>query len=80
MDSLSADWGVYWPEGTHGKAVWSIITVPVAGDAVTEDAGHATPMLLPRRVPSIYSVMRSIRAMDDLAVLKRVREGLKGLE
>jgi anti-sigma regulatory factor (Ser/Thr protein kinase) len=30
VDSLSADWGVYWPEDSHGKVVWSVVTDPEA--------------------------------------------------
>jgi anti-sigma regulatory factor (Ser/Thr protein kinase) len=79
VDSLSANWGVYWPEGTHGKVVWSVVTAPDAGDMTTEGSRHATQAPLPRRVPSI-SMMRPVYVRGDLAVLKRVREGLKGLE
>ncbi len=80
VDSLSTDWGVYWPKGVSGKVVWSVITAPATDDAATEDSRRATQVPLPRRVPSVYSVMRSARSMTELAVLKRVREGLKGLE
>jgi anti-sigma regulatory factor (Ser/Thr protein kinase) len=80
VDSLSTDWGMYLPEGVPGKVVWSVITVPDAGDMTTEGSRHATQASLPRRVPSMYPMMRPVFVMGDLAVLKRVREGLKGLE
>jgi anti-sigma regulatory factor (Ser/Thr protein kinase) len=79
VESLSADWGVYWPESSYGKVVWSVV-------AEFEDAGsgleveHQSHFPLPRRVPMLSAASRPVQVMDDLEVLKRVRKGLRGLE
>lgn len=41
--------------------------------------GEDTPLPLPERVPCIYSEVRRVRAMDDMAILLRVKAGLEGL-
>jgi anti-sigma regulatory factor (Ser/Thr protein kinase) len=78
--SLSTDWGVYWPEGSYGgKVVWSVIT-EIEATGSSFEVEHQSRIPLPRRVPTLRAVLRPVQAMDDLAVLERVREGLRGLE
>jgi anti-sigma regulatory factor (Ser/Thr protein kinase) len=79
VDSLSADWGVYWLEDSHGKVVWSVLVTDPEAPTATEYSRAASHESLPRRVPYLRPVMRPVLAMDELAILVRVREGLKEL-
>ncbi len=72
VDSLSTDWGVYWPEDSHGKVVWSVITAPSAGHTVTERALEERPSLTCYRVlfgPPHHEVLK-----DHLIRLLRLRD------
>lgn len=79
VDSLSAEWGVYRLDGGNGKVVWSVVTASEIADSRSE-VGRQTCAEMPRRVPPLNPVFAPVRAMNDLDVLERVREGLKGLE
>jgi len=63
----------------RGKVVWALATDPEAPTAA-EHSRAASQASLPRRVPHPRPVMRPVQAMADLAVLRRVRDGLRGLE
>ena len=41
-------------------------------------AGQVTP--LPRRVPGMFPAPRRMRALDDVGTLRRVLDGLRGLD
>ena len=41
-------------------------------------AGKVTP--LPRRVPGMFPAPRRMRALDDVGTLRRVLDGLRGLD
>jgi len=43
-------------------------------------AGKATPPPLPRRVPGMFPAPRRMRALDNVETLRRVLDGLRGLE
>lgn len=79
VDSLSADWGVHWPDNARGKVVWSVVTASTIGDS-SLDTQHQVQAQLPQRVPSVIPIVGPVRAMNDLAVLEQVRAGLKELE
>jgi hypothetical protein len=79
VDNLSTDWGVYRLEDGHGKVVWSVVAAPEAS-ASRSEAAHKSQVSLPRRVRFVGRVVRPVRTMDDLAVLERVRDGLRELE
>jgi anti-sigma regulatory factor (Ser/Thr protein kinase) len=79
VDSLSTDWGVYGLKDGRGKVVWAVATDPEA-PTTAEHSRAASQASLPRRVPHLRPVMRPVQAMADLAVLRRVRDGLRGLE
>jgi hypothetical protein len=74
VESLSADWGVHWPDDANGKVVWSVVTVSEASGSKLGSQAQ-----LPRRVPAMNPVVGPVRAMNDLAVLERVRERLRTL-
>jgi len=72
--SLARSWGHY-PVGARGKAVWAEVEVPGRGGG----AGPVTA--LPRRVPgSVFPAPRRMRALDDVGTLRRVLDGLRGLD
>lgn len=78
VESLSTDWGVHWLENTNGKVVWSVVTTSEEDDTpASVDRRRQAHVSLPRRVPATYSLRGSVEVMDDLEVLRRVREGLK---
>jgi len=79
VEGLSTDWGVYWPEGSYGKVVWSVIA-EIEADGSRFEGEHQSCIPLPRRAPTLRAVSRPVQVMDDLAVLERVREGLRGLK
>jgi anti-sigma regulatory factor (Ser/Thr protein kinase) len=71
--SLARSWGPY-PVGAGGKAVWAEVDVPGKGGS----AGPVTA--LPRRVPGMFPAPRRMRALDDVGTLRRVLDGLRGLD
>ncbi len=79
VESLSTDWGVYWPKDSLGKVVWGVVTAPGTGEQLAEKVRHRSHTPLPYRVPSPRPTMRPVLVMNDLEVLKRVREGLREL-
>jgi hypothetical protein len=74
--SLARSWGHY-PVGAGGKAVWAEVEVPGRGGGAGP-AGKVTP--LPRRVPGMFPAPRRMRALDDVGTLRRVLDGLRGLD
>lgn len=80
VESLSTTLGVHWPENATGKVVWSVITAPDEQDRDSQRNRQRSQVSLPKRVPALYSLAWPAQAMNDVAVLQRVREGLKGLE
>jgi anti-sigma regulatory factor (Ser/Thr protein kinase) len=78
VDSLSTAWGVHWPENTTGKVVWAVIAAEK--DIANTVKSRRIRTSLPKRVPYRYQLRRPAETMHDLAVLQRVREGLRGLE
>lgn len=77
--SLSADWGVYWPDDAPGKVVWCLVTAPEADAVEPARERRRTCRQLPKRVPSVYPIRRRAHAMGDVEVLERVRRGLRKL-
>jgi hypothetical protein len=43
------------------------------------DEDTLMPIPLPERVPYRYAEVRRVKALDDMAMLRRVKEGLEGL-
>lgn len=80
MDSLSTDWGVYWLEKGHGKVVWSVIASAEASTTKAVSKRRQPQMPLPRRVPFLRPILPQVCVMNDLAVLRRVREALRDLQ
>lgn len=79
VESLSTDWGVYWLEEGRGKVVWSVVTADISATEPASEGSQAH-IPLPRRVPHRNAFIRPVHVMNDLALLKRVREGLTGFE
>jgi anti-sigma regulatory factor (Ser/Thr protein kinase) len=77
VDSLSTHWGACRLGDGHGKVVWASFSAVEVTDPGGTKRHVQEP--LPRRVPSLLPRPRPVNAMDDLAVLRRVREGLKML-
>lgn len=80
VDTLSTHWGAYSYGNGHGKVVWSLVAVPAADEADPMPGQSQPPGALPRRATSSHPAQQPVQAMDDLAVLERVRDGLKRLE
>jgi anti-sigma regulatory factor (Ser/Thr protein kinase) len=78
VESLSMNWGVYWAEEANGKVVWAVIVASEEEMTISAESRRQTQAPLPRRVPAIYPVMRPAKAMNDLRVLRRVRDRLSG--
>ena len=79
VDTLSTHWGMYSYGAGRGKVVWSLVTVPTTDEADPMPGRSQPPDTLPRRAATSYPMQQPVQAMDDLAVLERVREGLKRL-
>lgn len=80
VDNLSTDWGVYQPENVTGKVVWSVVTASEEDIAAAAERRRQVHGVLPKRVPHLYELRRPAQVMNELEVLRRVREGLRGLE
>ena len=54
--------------------MWAEVEVPGRG------SGPAPVTALPRRVPGMFPAPRRMRALDDVGTLRRVLDGLRGLD
>lgn len=54
--------------------MWAEVEVPGRG------GGPAPVTALPRRVPGMFPAPRRMRALDDVGTLRRVLDGLRGLD
>lgn len=77
VDALTECWGWELPSSGRGKIVWALLR---SQDSVYLELEGQQPSL-PRRVPQEEVLMaQQVCLMDDLAVLSRVRDGLRRLE
>jgi anti-sigma regulatory factor (Ser/Thr protein kinase) len=77
VDTLSTHWGMYSYGTGRGKVVWSLVNIPTADEADPMRGRNQSPVTLLRRAATSCLMWQPAQAMDDLAVLERVREGLK---
>jgi len=75
VEHLTSAWGVHYPEGIVGKVLWCRLHCPDL--AYLELHGQQQ---LPKRAPHQEPMAHYVRLIDDLAVLRRVRDGLRQLE
>lgn len=75
--TLSDRWSWYLTQEPKGKVVWCELDTQRSSTA--EEGGTASYTLLPRRVACAQDVA-SVKAMDDLFTLSRVRDGLRELD
>jgi anti-sigma regulatory factor (Ser/Thr protein kinase) len=75
--TLSDRWNWYLTQEPIGKVVWCELYIQQS--STTEDSVTASHTLLPRRVAHAQQAA-SAKAMDDPFILRRVRDGLRGLD
>jgi anti-sigma regulatory factor (Ser/Thr protein kinase) len=75
--ALSRRWAWCATEDPAGKVVWCELDI-LRLESSTEIDGHAAQPRLPRRIPGALQV-RSAAVMQDLDILRRLRDGLRNL-
>jgi anti-sigma regulatory factor (Ser/Thr protein kinase) len=78
VEHLASDWGVHYPHDVAGKVVWAKLHGPYMPDLELDSRDNWLP--LPQRMPHHEPMAQYVRLMDDLALLRRVRDGLRRLE
>ena len=76
--TLSDRWDWYLTQEPIGKVVWCELHVQQSSTA--EDSVTVSHTLLPRRVSRARQAAAPAKAMDDPFTLRRVRDGLRGLD
>jgi anti-sigma regulatory factor (Ser/Thr protein kinase) len=78
VEHLASDWGVHYPQDVVGKVVWAKLHCPYLADLELDGRNNRLP--LPQRTPHQEPMAQYARLMDDLALLRRVRDGLRQLD
>jgi anti-sigma regulatory factor (Ser/Thr protein kinase) len=77
VGALSERWSWYASREWGGKVVWCELGAPQPDGS--DDSGAAPQILLPRRTPDTRGT-RPVRPMDDPHTLRRILDGLRGLD
>jgi len=76
VEHLASGRGVHYPQDVVGKVVWAKLRCPYLADLELD----GRPNRLPQRTSHQEPTAQYVRLMDDLALLRRVRDGLRRLE
>lgn len=78
VEHLTSDWGVHCPQDVIGKVVWAKLRCPYSADLKLSGRHNRRPPT--QRTPYQEPMSQYVRLMDDLALLRRVRDGLRRLD